>query len=526
MERRSLESRLNSIRGKIWTMVILLAVTNCVSCAIVFVAASLLTTDTWIPVVLSITVSTVTTFAFAWWISRDVLRPVDKLNLLAKSIERSPGMSVPKTTGASETDDILHSISRASRQLTNFIDLMDEVTAGNTQAALDSLEHSDRLSESFQKLVAKVTDSIDAKAELSELQLSINQISAELSGLTRGESVRIRNEFPATRTITDALRFLIERHGEITHTVGSNSTEIRTLLIEVKGRVESLLETELARERRLGKLMASIADLSSRSEQAIGEIAESIAAIPEALSEIEKNPSALEENVKSQAAMRKQFETAIHKLSAVGKQSLAITHVARSVQDLAKRSNIIALNASLQANGENVPGLATLTQEIAALSERAEKANKAIAGISDSVVRDVNESNASIQWISTEVGTVSKRVIHAEETLENVGAILRPLAEYPAQIEIAAAERTVETGRTLQLLEELSSRSSEMVEELRVCEATLGLALEPLELVREAIASRKQLLSPIETLSGDASETNGSAPKRPSASEIITLPGE
>ena len=79
-------------------------------------------------------------------------------------------MSVPATTGAVEADDLLHTISRASRQLNNFIDLMDDVATGNTQAARQPFEQSDRFSESFQKLVAKVTESIGAKAELDLLQ--------------------------------------------------------------------------------------------------------------------------------------------------------------------------------------------------------------------------------------------------------------------------------------------------------------------------------------------------------------------
>src|SRR5687768_12515118 len=130
MERRSVDSRQYSLRGKMWMMVVLLAVTNCVCGAAIFAVSSLMTTDAWIPVLLTVFVTTATTIGFAWMISNDVLRPLDRLNLLAKSIERSPGMSVPKTTGAIETDDLLHTISRASRQLTNFIDLMDDVTAG------------------------------------------------------------------------------------------------------------------------------------------------------------------------------------------------------------------------------------------------------------------------------------------------------------------------------------------------------------------------------------------------------------
>ncbi len=525
MERRSTESRLHTIRAKIWMMVILLAVTNCVSGAVVFFATAMLTSATWIPVLVTISVSTVTTIAFAWWISSDVLRPLDKLNLLAKSIERSPGMSVPKTTGAVETDDILHTISRTSKQLTNVIDLMDDVSSGNTQAVLDPLEHPDRLSESFRKLVAKVTDSIDAKAELAGLQSAVNQINQELSGLQRGENVRVKNDFEGMRTITDALRYLLERNAETTQVVSSNMSEMKTLLTEGKNRLSAVIDKDAARERSFKKLVSGITESNAQTERSILDLSASLTAVSDLLNEIKKNPVAHEENAKAQSAVKKQFEAAIHKLRDVGEQSLAITHVAKSVQDLARRSSMIALNTSIQANGENAAGLTTLTQEITSLSERAEKANKAIAGISDSVVRDVNEANASIQWVTAEVAKIITRTVRSEELTEYVASTLTQLAELPAKIQLDAADISAKAENNLLIIDDCESRGEEVAAELKTCELSLTMLREPLDHIRESITARKQVLSPLQSING---ATNGSKPERNGTSkrELITLAGE
>lgn len=515
MERRASTSRLHTIRGKIWIMVILLAVTNCVSGAVTFVGGSFLFSEAWIPVLLTILVSTATTVAFAWWISSDVLRPLDRLNLLAKSIERSPGMSVPTTTGAVETDDLLHTISRASRQLTNFIDLMDEVTAGNTQAALDPLEHSDRLSESFQKLVAKVTDSIDAKAELNDLQQAINQISSELSGLRQGESVRVRNEFPATRTISDALRFLIEAQTEIKRVVASNISEVGTLLGSGRDRISITIEKDLAQERKLKKLIAAISESHTEAERIMQKLAASLVPIGDLVHEVKAVSGSAEVTAKSQAAIRKQFEAAIHKLRDVGEQSLAITHVAKSVQDLARRSNMIAMNTSIHANGETAADFSTLTQEISSLSERAEKANKAIAGISDSVVRDVNEANASLQWVTTEVGKVTARNSKVEESLARISQVLEPLADLPAKIALDEADKNNKANRNLQTLEVIAAGSDEMLAELRSCEASFTMLQEPVDAIRKVIMSREHTLNPLGSPEGTQPSGNGHKTSNP-----------
>lgn len=495
-----------------WMMVVLLAVTNCVSGAAIFIVTSLLGSVVWIPVLLTVIVSTATTIGFAWLISNDVLRPLDRLNLLAKSIERSPGMAVPRTTGAVETDDLLHTISRASRQLTNFVDLMDEVTAGNTKAALDPLQHSDRLSESFQKLVAKVTDSIDAKAELDRMRRSVSQISAELSGLHRGEPVKVKNDFEGTRTITDALRFLLEKQASMTQVVASNASDLRTLIGEGKNRLNTAIDMDAARDRLLKKLSPCVIEAGAETERSMRELAASLAAISDVIEELKKDAAAPEEGAKSHSAIRRQFDTAIHKLRDVGEQSLAITHVAKAVQDLAKRSNMIALNTEIQANDESSKGLSALTQEIASLSERAEKANKAIAGIGDSIVRDVNEANASIHWLTNEVGKLSARSVKADESLSFVRESLAPLAELPAKVETGAAAAAAKAGLGNQLLEECAVRSGEISNELRTCEANFAMLQESLEAIRGTVSNNKQVLTPIATGNGGGkTQPNGFA---------------
>lgn len=517
MERRSTESRAHTIRAKIWMMVILLAVTNCVCGSLTFVAGSFIFAEAWISVLLSIGTSTLTTIAFAWWISSDILKPLDKLNLLAKSIERSPGMSVPQTTGAVETDDLLHTISRASKQLTNFVDLMDEVTAGNTQAALDPLEHSDRLSQSFQKLVAKVTDSIDAKAELSKLQAAVQQLSNEVAGIQHGSPVRIRTDLPATRQITDALQHLLDKQAETVKVLGPSTSDISSLAGESRNRISAALERDEARSRVLKKLGSGVQDINAEWEAHMHRLATSLHPVNGLAEELDAEPASIEERTKTITAVKKQFESAISKLRDVGEQSLAITHVAKSVQDLARRSNMIAMNTSIQACTESAVGLSTLTQEITSLSERAEKANKAIAGISDSVVRDVTAANASIQWLLTEVNKIATGSARAEESVERMKRVLNDLAALPAQIETTVAEQQVAAARNTDLLQDCISRSEEIAAELRSCEAGFVMLNEPLTSLRGLCSDRS---TGVEVTNG-AVKANGSRPR-----QIVTLTGE
>ena len=529
MERRSENSRHSSMRGKILTMIAVLAVTNAVVGAAIFTFGTMFVEAAWIPAAAALIVITGSTMAIASRIANAALRPLDKLNLLAKSIERSPGMSVPATTGAVETDDLLHTISRASRQLTNFLDLMDDVVAGNTEAAMQPFERSDRLSETFQKLVAKVTDSIGAKGKLDRLQTAVDQISSDISGIERGESVRIRTEFDGTKQITDALRLLLDERAEALRVIASSSSDLKTLAAEGKSRISATREKEAALTRSLKKALSAITDSNAGSRNSMHEHARMLEPVSAFLNELKNDQTIHEENIKAQAAVRRQFETSLNKLRNVGEQSLSITHVAKAVQDLAKRSNMIALNTSIQANGDDPACLVTLTQEITSLSERAEKANKAIAGISDSVVRDVNEANASMQWISSEFGKIIARTEKSEEIVARLIDSLNVIESIRANIGHEIADLANKEDLNVGLLEDCVNRCLEIAKELQTCESSVAMLQEPLDAIRELIGTPKPALR-----SADHSETGRSRarfeidelPEDVMSEELLSVGGE
>lgn len=516
------------MRGKIRVYLAAFAVFQAAGAFGVYWAALQISSNEWIPIVSVGVTLIVMMAAFGWWLSAKVLMPLEKLTLLAKSIERNPGMSVPNTTGSVETDDLLHTVSRASRQLANFVEMMDEVAAGNTRAALDPLQHSDRLSESFQRFVAKVTDSVDAKKQLDELQQAIVQISGELSGIQRGEMVRVMNDYRGTRTITDAIRYLIERQALMTGAIVSNAGSLKTLITEGRNRVETALEKGGKSKRSLDNLRTGLDEVLSFGETASKEASAAALVAKEIVTELTAKFAETDQGARSADSVRRQFEAAIHKLRTVGEQTLSINHVARSIQDLSNRTSLVAVNASISTAGERPDSRDALTNEMKLLAERAEKANRAIAGISDSVVRDVNETNASIQWISTEVGKLITRAEKAEQLVLLALEQMQQLAGCAHASAGNSAELGAKTTAFGGAFRDLAGAIDSLCEDLRSCEVAFEMFAEPVEAIRSAAvpethstqAEIRAGQEPLETARLQPSG-NGS-----NAHDLITLPGE
>lgn len=473
----------------------LLAALNCVCGGSVFLAASIVFPESWLPPMLTVAVSTVITIAFAYWVSNIVLRPLDKLVLLAQSIERTPGMSVPKTTGSVETDDLLHTISRTSRQLSNFLDLMDEVAAGNTKVAIDPLEYSDRLSESFQKLVGRVTDSIDAKIELDELRDSVGGITKELENLRRGESVHFRNELESTKVISHALRQLIEWKQKAKLVIGSNASDLKTVISDGKGRLDSVIEKNVAVERCIADVTAAIGGSAADADSFFREISTVITNMePDLKAGASLHPSPVEK-ARLQQSVHKQVDSAIHRLRDVGEQVNSIRSVTRAFDELAKRSNQTALAAFVAPLGTDISPADELMDEIASLSENAANANTVISELGDAVVRDMVEVNASIQWVIGEYDKLADRMFTAETRLGELSINSDTLFSLRKQIDKAIDGSAAKTTQLLEVLKTGVKGTRRSTEDVRRCEATFEMMNEALESMRELSAEPKNVIT-------------------------------
>lgn len=244
MARRA-NSLLNSLKGKIWLATTALAFFVCVFGVFSYLLASFVVSETFYAVLIPFLFVSFTVMVFGWWLSNEVVSPIEKVGLLAKSLERSPLTSLPKTTGTLETDEILQTLHRNSQQLQNIVGLMDDVAGGKMDVALTPLQNSDRLSSSFQKLLARVSDSIHAKQDLEKLEAAIEQIGAEIALVRKGNlSAVITADAPQTREISETLGFLINHLNTLIAQTGRDSRQAQTAAEEARRKIQTVIRNE------------------------------------------------------------------------------------------------------------------------------------------------------------------------------------------------------------------------------------------------------------------------------------------
>ncbi|MDI1241373.1 MAG: hypothetical protein PSX80_05575, partial [bacterium] len=139
---RPSRSVINSLKGRIWLAAGTLAVADCLLGLGAYLVLTFLSADPFLTLFATIVLLTAASLGFGWLLAKDLLKPVEEVALLARSLERSPSASLPRTTGAIETDQLLQTLHKNGQQIRNLISVMDDVAAGKTEAATIPLESS------------------------------------------------------------------------------------------------------------------------------------------------------------------------------------------------------------------------------------------------------------------------------------------------------------------------------------------------------------------------------------------------
>ncbi|HEX8639150.1 MAG TPA: methyl-accepting chemotaxis protein, partial [Pyrinomonadaceae bacterium] len=343
MGRRSANSLLNSLKGKIWLATTALAFFVCCFGLVAYLLISFFVAETIYAVFIPFLLVSFAVMVFGWWLSNELISPIERVSLLAKSLERGSHVSLPKTTGSAETDELLETLRRHSQQMQTVVGLMDAVAAGKTNVALAPLENSDRLSNSFQKLLAKVSDSIDAKQNLERFEAEIAEISEEISLVRRGNlSAEIKTDFPPTGDIAETLNFLLRNLNDLASQVRRDAGNARASAFKAKKTVRRVV---LADENKLAEMSETaflLAQMPLGTQKIYDELAGAAASAHQSIEKARRGGASAQANLHGVGVLRGEMREAIKKVGNLGERSHEITKIAKAIEDLAHRTNLIA----------------------------------------------------------------------------------------------------------------------------------------------------------------------------------------
>jgi twitching motility protein PilJ len=229
-----------------------------------------------------------------------------------------------------------------------------------------------------------------------------------------------------------------------------------------------------AQSRAIGHASSAIAEMA-RSIQQVSQSATLAAEIAQrAVQDAKGGSAAVGKTISSMNAIRNRVQETSKRFKRLGESSQEIGEIVRLIADIADRTGILALNASIQAAtaGEAGKGFAVVAEEVERLSVRATESTRRISALIKSVQGDTTEAVRAMEETTREVVGGSELANEAGQRLRDIEQISQEMASLIERISQASREQAAGSEGVAQNVEGIAQFTQQTASGAKLTEAS------------------------------------------------------
>ena len=229
------------------------------------------------------------------------------------------------------------------------------------------------------------------------------------------------------REMNEGISVLASSSEEIlaaTSQVATSTQETATAISEIVTTVEEVKQTAVL----AGSKSKTVAESTERTRQVALSGRESV-----------------EEALKGMGQIREQMQAVAESIMRLGEQSQAIGEIVASVSDLAEQSNLLGVNASIEAMkaGEAGKGFSVVAQEVKLLADQSKQATAQVRGILGEIQKAMTRAVLLAEQGSKTVETGFERAQSSGEAIRTLSNNIESSSEVALQIAATSQQQMI-----------------------------------------------------------------------------------
>ncbi|MEZ5443130.1 MAG: methyl-accepting chemotaxis protein, partial [Lysobacterales bacterium] len=304
-------------------------------------------------------------------------------------------------------------------------------------------------------------------AELNQRnQEAILRLLDEMGSLAEGDlTVRATVTEDITGAIADSINFAVEALRSLVTTINETAVQVAAAAQETQATAMHLAEAAEHQAQQITSASAAINEIAVSIDEVSRNSAESADVAQRSVQIAGKGAAIVRQTIQGMDNIRDQIQETSKRIKRLGESSQEIGSIVELINDIAEQTNILALNAAIQAAsaGEAGRGFAVVADEVQRLAERASNATKRIETLVQTIQSDTNEAVSSMEQTTAEVVAGARLAEDAGLALGEIEKVSNDLADLIQNISEAARQQSAAAtniSATMNVIQEITTQTS------------------------------------------------------------------
>lgn len=286
--------------------------------------------------------------------------------------------------------------------------------------------------------------------------------------------------------IAESVNYAINALRKLVFTINDTAVQVSVSAQEVQTTVRELAEASENQAKEIVGATAAINAMAASIEHVSANATESTQVAENSVSIAKNGVTIVQNTIYGMEKIKGQIQETAKQVKRLGESSQEIGDIISLIDDITDQTNILALNAAIQAAmaGEEGRGFAVVAEEVQRLAERSSQATKKIETLVHAIQSDTKETVKSMEQTTSEVVQGARLAQDAGVALgkiENVSSHLAELIENISSEANQQANTASKISKTMGVIQRITTQTAS---------GTLGTATSIAQLAELAIELR------------------------------------
>ena len=297
-------------------------------------------------------------------------------------------------------------------------------------------------------------------------QQAIVRLLDEIEELADGDLtviVSVTEDF--TGAIADSINYSVDQLRDLVATIIHSAEQVAAAVKDTQTTSRQLAKASEQQAEQISEASLAVGDMVESIDRVSAHAYESAKVAARSVNIANKGNEVVHNTIDGMANIREQIQDTAKRIKRLGESSQEIGDIVSLIDDIADQTNILALNAAIQASlaGEAGRGFAVVADEVQRLAERSSSATRQIEALVRTIQADTNQAVISMEQTTAEVVRGARLAQDAGVALAEIEGVSQNLAELIHSISDAAQLQTSTAGQishTMAVIQQITAQTS------------------------------------------------------------------